>query len=79
MTIKKRTKAATQLVKSKEPEVVWTGTDYERELERAKKIGPKNMSDEALVSFCRGVTGYYHAHFWADVCPSFSGALEANQ
>ena len=71
MTIKKRTKAATQIVKAKKAEVVWTDTDYERELERAKKIGPKDMSDEALVSFCRGVSSYYHAHFWADARPFF--------
>ena len=71
MTIKKRTKAATQIVKAKKAEVVWTDTDYERELERAKKIGPKDMSDEALVSFCHGANSYFHAHFWADARPFF--------
>jgi hypothetical protein len=68
---KKRKKALAAIVKAKKPEVVWTRADYERELHEAKLIGPKFMSDEALVSFCHGVSGYYHAHFWADARPFF--------
>jgi hypothetical protein len=68
---KKRTKAATEIVKAKKAELVWTHGDYERELEKAKKIGPKKMADEALVSFCHGVHSYFHAHFFADARPFF--------
>jgi hypothetical protein len=68
---KKRTKAATQIVKSKKAEVVWSHADFGRELEKAKRIGPKKMSNDDLVSFCHGVSGYYHAHFWADARPFF--------
>jgi hypothetical protein len=71
MTIKKRTKAATQIVKARTPEIVWGHEDFEREVEKAKKIGPKKMSNEDLVSFCHGVNGYFHAHFWADSRPFF--------
>ncbi len=71
MKIKKRTKATTQIVKAKKAEVVWTHLDYDREVYEAKRVGPEKMSDEALVSFCRGINGYYRAHFWADARPFF--------
>jgi len=71
MTIKKGTKAATQIVKARKPAVVWSHADFGGELERAKRIGPKKMSDNDLVIFCRGVSSYYHAHFWADARPFF--------
>jgi hypothetical protein len=71
MTIKKRTKAATEIVKASKPEVVWSHADFERELQKAKKIGPKKMAGEDLLNFCRGVNGYYHAHFWTDARPFF--------
>jgi hypothetical protein len=29
------------------------------------------MSDNELMSFCRGISGYYHAHFWVDARPFF--------
>jgi hypothetical protein len=71
MKEKKGTKVTTKIVKSKKAEVVWTHLVYDRELYEAQQIGPKNMSDEALMSFCRGVSGYYHAHFWSDARPFF--------
>jgi hypothetical protein len=71
MTIKKRTKATTQIVKAEKPEVIWTHADFQREVEKAKKVGPRKMSNEDLVSFCHGVNGYFHAHFWADSRPFF--------
>ena len=58
-------------MKSKKPEVVWTRDDYERELHDAKLMGPKYMPDEFLIDFCRGASGFYYAHFWADARPFF--------
>ena len=79
MKRKKRKKALAEIVKSKKPEVVnsektevvWDSIDYDRELYNAKQIGPAKMSDDALLRFCQGVSGYYHAHFWADARPFF--------
>ena len=68
---KKRTKAATQIVKASKPELVWSHLDYERELYKAQRIGPRKMSDEALVSFCHGANSYFHAHFWSHSRPFF--------
>jgi len=53
------------------PEVVWSHADFGSELKRARRIGPKKMSNDDLVSFCHGANGYYHAHFWADARPFF--------
>jgi hypothetical protein len=79
MTIKKRKKALAETAKSKKPEVVksqeaevvWDYIDYDRELYKAKQIGPEKMSDDALLSSCHGVSGYYYGHFWADARPFF--------
>jgi hypothetical protein len=71
MGAKKGTKVTTKIVKASKPEVVWSDAEFERELEKAKKIGPKKMASEDLLNFCRGVNGYYHAHFWADSRPFF--------
>jgi hypothetical protein len=71
MKLKKRTKKATQIVQAKKAEVVWNHLDYERELHEAQRIGPRKMSDEALVSFCHGANSYFRAHFWADSRPFF--------
>jgi hypothetical protein len=84
-TVKDGTKALTKIArgsmpitKAGKPEVIWKHAEFGRELEKAKKIGPKNMSDSQLLSFCRGISGYYHAHFWVDA-PIFSGTLAPNQ
>jgi hypothetical protein len=71
MKIKKRTKAATEIVKARKPEVIWSRSDFERQLEKAKRVGPKKMPDDDLVNFCRGMNGYYRAHFWAAARPFF--------
>jgi hypothetical protein len=71
MKAKKGTKATTEIVKSKKAEVVWNHVDYERELYKAQRIGPEKMSDEALVSFCRGVNSHFQAHYWVNVRPFF--------
>jgi hypothetical protein len=60
-----------EVMKSQEAEVVWDHIQYDRELYNAKKIGPEKMSDDALLSFCHGVSGYYYGHFWADARPFF--------
>ena len=77
-TVKDGTKALTKIArgsmpisKAGKPEVIWKHAEFGRELEKAKKIGPKNMSDSQLLSFCRGISGYYHAHFWVDARPFF--------
>lgn len=78
MKVKNRTKAAKQIarrplpiVKSRKASVIWSHIDFGRELEKAKRVGPEKMSNDDLVSFCHGVSGYYHAHFWADARPFF--------
>src|ERR1700684_3909158 len=78
MKVKKRKKAAKQIdrrpspiVSARKPEVVWSHADFGSELKRARRIGPKKMSNDDLVSFCHGANGYYHAHFWADARPFF--------
>jgi hypothetical protein len=69
--VKVGAKALAQIVKARKPEVVWSHADFGGELEKAKRIGPKKMSNDDLVSFCHGVSGYYRAHFWADTRPFF--------
>jgi hypothetical protein len=59
------------IVKATKPSVVWSHADFGGELDKAKRIGPKKMSNNELLSFCHGVSGYYHAHFWADARPFF--------
>src|ERR1700689_2132135 len=78
MKAKKRTKGAKQIdrrpspiVSARKPEVVWGHAGFGSELKRARRIGPKKMSNDDLVSFCHGANGYYHAHFWADARPFF--------
>jgi hypothetical protein len=68
---KKRTKVAKPIAKPKKAEVVWDSIAYNRELHKAKQTGPEKMSDDALLSFCHGVSGYYHAHYWAEARPFF--------
>lgn len=53
------------------PHVIWSHADFRRELEKAKKTGPQKMSNDDLLSFCHGMSGYYHAHFWVDARPFF--------
>jgi len=57
--------------KAEKPDVVWSHSEFGRELEKAKKIGPKTMSNGDLLSFCRGVSDYHRAHFWVDARPFF--------
>jgi hypothetical protein len=78
MKVENKTKALTKIAsrplpiaKARKPDVIWSHAEFGRELEKAKKIGPKNMSDSDLLSFCRGVSGYYHSHFWVDARPFF--------
>ena len=68
---KRKTDKNIQLAKAGKPDVIWSHADFERELEKAKKIGPQKMSDNELMSFCHGISGYYHAHFWVDARPFF--------
>jgi hypothetical protein len=68
------TKIASRLLpitKAGKADVIWSHADFGRELEKAKRIGPQKMSDSGLLSLCRGISGYYHAHFWVDACPFF--------
>jgi hypothetical protein len=59
------------IAKTTKPDVIWSHADFGRELEKAKKIGPKKMSNEDLLSFCHGVSDYHRAHFWVDARPFF--------
>ncbi len=67
----KITRGSIPVTQAGKPEVVWSHPDFGRELEKAKRIGPTNMSNHELLSFCHGVNGYYHARFWVDARPFF--------
>ena len=54
--VKVGAKAVAQIVKARKPEVVWSHADFGGELEKAKRIGPKKMSNDDLVKFCHRVT-----------------------
>jgi hypothetical protein len=75
--MKNGTKALTNIarpapiVTSRKLDVVWSHVDFGHELEKAKKIGANKMSNNDLLSLCRGISGYYHAHFWVDARPFF--------
>lgn len=78
MKVENKTKALTKIArrsmpitKAGQPDVIWSHAEFGRELEKAKKIGPKKMSDSDLLSFCRGISGYYHFNFWVDARPFF--------
>jgi hypothetical protein len=71
MKSEKGTKTPAQIVKSERAEVIWSRADFERELEKAKKIGPQKINSFDLLDFCQGAHGYYQAHFWADARPFF--------
>jgi hypothetical protein len=71
-----KTKALTNIPRpapatTRKPDLIWSHSDFTRELDKAKRIGAKKMSDSGLLSLCRGISGYYHAHFWVDARPFF--------
>jgi len=59
------------ITKAGKADVIWSHAEFGRELDKAKRIGPTKMSDNDLLSFCRGINGYHHAHFWVDARPFF--------
>ena len=78
MKVENKSKALTKIAgrslpitKADKPEVVWNHSEFGRELEKAKKIGPTKMSNKDLLSFCNGVAGYHRVHFWVDARPFF--------
>ena len=78
MKVENKTKALTKIArrsmpntKTRKADVVWSPADFGRELEKAKRIGPKQMPNRDLLNFCHGVSGYYRAHFWVDARPFF--------
>jgi hypothetical protein len=78
MKVENKTKALTKIArrsmpstKTRKAEVVWSHADFGRELEKAKRIGPKQMPNRDLLNFCHAVSGYYRAHFWVDARPFF--------
>jgi hypothetical protein len=60
-----------KILKTRKPVIVWSQPDFDREVNKAQEIGPKEMSDTELLSFCRGAHSYFYAHFWADARPFF--------
>jgi hypothetical protein len=71
-----KTKALTNISRpapaaTRKPDLIWSHADFTREMDKAKRIGPQKMSDSGLLSLCRGISGYYHAHFWVDARPFF--------
>jgi len=78
MKVENKTNALTKIAgrskpitKAGRPDVIWSHAEFGRELEKAKRIGPQKMSDSDLLSFCHGISGYYHVHFWVDARPFF--------
>ena len=76
--VKDGTKALTKtasrplpITKAGKSDVIWSHADFGRELEKAKHIGADKLSDNDLLRLCRGISGYYHAHFWVDARPFF--------
>ena len=80
--MKNGTKALTNITRpapiamTRKLDVVWSHADFTRELDNAKRIGAKKMSNDALMAFCHGFSGYYHAHFWVDARPFFQELWE---
>jgi len=72
----KITRSSTSITKGEKADVVCSDAEFKREFETAKKIGPTKMSNNDLLSFCRGVNGYYHAHSWVDARPFFQELWE---
>jgi hypothetical protein len=70
MKSKNRTKTLTHTARPPSA-IVWNQPDFEREVKKAQKIGPKEMSDAELLNFCRGAHGFFYAHFWSDARPFF--------
>ena len=62
---------ALTILATKKPDIVWSHNEFARELERAKRTGPKNMSNDHLMDFCVGVRAYYGGRFLVDACPFF--------
>ena len=62
--VKNRTEALTRIAgrsipitKARKPDVIWSHAEFGRELEKAKKIGANKMSNNDLLSLCRGISG----------------------
>jgi len=62
---------ALSILKPAKPEIIWTHDDFARELKKAKGIGPRNMSNDALVIFCCRLNSYYRGRFLMDARPFF--------
>jgi hypothetical protein len=71
-----KTKALTNISRpapaaTRKPDLIWSHADFTREMDKAKRIGAKKMSNDALMAFCHGFNGYYRAHFLVDARPFF--------
>jgi hypothetical protein len=54
-----------------ENELVWSEEQISSELEKAKRIGVRNLSNGDLLRLCRSLRGRFLTHFWADARPFF--------
>jgi len=54
-----------------ENEPVWSEEQISSELEKAKRIGVRNLSNGALLRLCRSLRGRFLTHYWADARPFF--------
>jgi hypothetical protein len=60
------------ILDTRKPDVVWSHVEFGRELEKATRIGPQNISNDHLISFCVGFKAYYHGRLLIDARPFFS-------
>jgi hypothetical protein len=54
-----------------ETDLVWSEEQCSIELDKAKRIGVRNLSNKALLGLCRSLRARFLAHYWADARPFF--------
>jgi hypothetical protein len=54
-----------------ENDLVWSEEQCSTELEKAKRIGVRNLSNRALLGLCRSLRARFLTHYWADARPFF--------
>jgi hypothetical protein len=54
-----------------ENDLVWSEEQCSTELEKARRIGVRNLSNRALLGLCRSLRTRFLTHYWADARPFF--------
>jgi len=66
-----RPSAADKVRKVVPERVAWSHEQFTAELAKAKRVGPGELSNDALVSFCRGSYQSLRRLYWRDAGPFF--------